>query len=1593
MTDTRERITAALLSLLLVVSLVAITGSGLAGTAVATDGIDAQSLETDTAAPTIDPAIEDANGTTEVYLTFDQYDGALSADRERAIAQLKDHAESSQATAKRQLGARSGVEVINSYWITNTVRASIDTTSVTASELATIDGVRSITAKPEYRVPDTAARPAAEPDSDEFTYGLEQINATETWDEFDATGEDVKVAVLDTGFDVSHPDLDLYTEDEDDPTYPGGWVEIGPDGEPVEGSEPHDTQSHGTHVGGTIGAAAPDDNETPAYGVAPDVDLQHALVLPGGSSANSDPIAGFEYVIEEMDTDVVSMSFGAGCGPFGPVYQDAWIPAIQNANDVGVVAVTSAGNSGEGCVGSPANIYDSFSIGASNEAGTIADFSSGGTVAADNWEEPDPEWPDEWVKPDVSAPGADVLSAVPGGGHERYSGTSMAAPHVSGAIALMLSANDDLSDEEIESTLEETAWKPADAPDEKDVRYGHGIIDVRAAVAEVGGAALEYELGDVDRDESLTVRDVRLTQQYLQDKTPEPFSEDLGDLNRDGEVTTTDLNLLQRKVLGSLDEGEIAVTGFDVPDNVDKGEPLEVTVDLTNPGEEGAVQKVSLQLSDDPAEPGDGETVATEVVDMAPEGVDEPIGSPSETTITFEVDTDDLRSGAYAVTVTTEDDEATEEFTYLASQFDVSSLDAPDEANSGENVTINATVENVGNVEDTQSVEYRFGDLDETLLEESVTLAPGAETTVSFAADTENVSAGTYEHGVFTDDDAATGNITILEPFFDVEIADAPDRLEPGDAYTVTAGVENTGDAPGTQRVTYDVVRERTEVAVVDSKAGTESVRAALDDRNVDGDRDDLADAADELSATLQGELDDSYNVSPLGADELLASVDAYDVFVVNDFGDADVEAFLDTLADDQAVVFLENWGADSTAITDRSDVTGDPAAVDIADSGSPPVELDITADHALFDGIADEGESVEIHDATFADRAWFDDYSGDAIADVGAGSPDGAAVGVGQDGDHVLLASFGRTQFVADGDFTDDANAILANAVTYVDDPLEASVERTTTEVSLDPGESSTVEFSAVLEDLDPELEWAHAVESEDDAVRTPFALGAQLGTVAGTVSDDTTGSPVANATVELERDDETYVGVTDADGTYAVEDVPAGEYTLTVAATGYEAVTDTVTVLENETVTKHVELRATAATMSGQVTASDDGTPVANVTVAAENDDGEVFEATTDANGTYALTDVSAGTYVVDVADTPPGYRPEKIVTVAPGEHVTGVDFEIERTPGTIDGYVTNAAGVPIADATVADADGGAFSVTTDENGSYEIDGLAPGRYALRAAADGYDDSTIEFVDVEPGATATANLTLGTYFEVSDLEAPETATQGETIVVNATITNTGDRTDTRTAFYFPPGTDFGTDVVDYRPELSETVTLDGGESTTVEFTYEIPEDDEPGEYEHGVSADEVASTTITIEESEAGEPEPAYFAVSDVDGPAAANAGDAITVDATITNTGDEADEQDVYLFWNVTSPALETDEQSPADRRESVGIDSAATVALEGGESAVVSLTHEIDADTDPGSYRYSVSTLQDLATDGLTVEAADDATILPIRADGSADPIRG
>jgi subtilisin family serine protease len=155
---------------------------------------------------------------------------------------------------------------------------------------------------------------------------------------------------------------------------------------------------------------------------------------------------------------------------------------VENVRSAGILSVHSAGNNGPDCatVNEPAAIYDaSFSVGAVNQSGDIASFSSRGPVLVDG---------SGRLKPDISAPGVNILSSVPGGLYGYKSGTSMAAPHTAGLAALIISAYPSLkgNPDQIESALIQMAEPHASGQDCGDVpgsqipnnTYGHGVINV-----------------------------------------------------------------------------------------------------------------------------------------------------------------------------------------------------------------------------------------------------------------------------------------------------------------------------------------------------------------------------------------------------------------------------------------------------------------------------------------------------------------------------------------------------------------------------------------------------------------------------------------------------------------------------------------------------------------------------------------------------------------------------------------------------------------------------------------------------------------------------------------------------------------------------------------------------------------------------------------------------------------------------------------------------------------------------------------------------------------------------------------------------------
>ncbi|SOE75491.1 Serine protease, subtilisin family [Streptomyces sp. OV198] len=261
-----------------------------------------------------------------------------------------------------------------------------------------------------------------------------QIGTPQAW-EAGLTGKGVTVAVLDTGVDAGHPDL-------------AGRVSVSKSF--IDGQEVADRNGHGTHTTSTVGGsgAASDGKER---GVAPDATLAVGKVLSDeGSGSDSEIIAGMEWAARDVHAKVISMSLGSTEASDGT---DPMAQAVNTlSKETGALFVVAAGNTGApSSIGSPGAADAALTVGAVDSADQAAYFTSAG-----------PRYGDNALKPDLSAPGVDILAArsqlVAGSGYyTSMSGTSMATPHVAGVAALLAEKHPDWTGAQLKDALMSTS--------------------------------------------------------------------------------------------------------------------------------------------------------------------------------------------------------------------------------------------------------------------------------------------------------------------------------------------------------------------------------------------------------------------------------------------------------------------------------------------------------------------------------------------------------------------------------------------------------------------------------------------------------------------------------------------------------------------------------------------------------------------------------------------------------------------------------------------------------------------------------------------------------------------------------------------------------------------------------------------------------------------------------------------------------------------------------------------------------------------------------------------------------------------------------
>lgn len=317
--------------------------------------------------------------------------------------------------------------------------------------------------------------PQAVQDERASAWGVRQIGALATWGAYGARGHGVKVAVLDTGVDAAHPDLQGKVPD---------WAEFDRLGVRMHTSTtPYDSGEHGTHCAGTVAGG----NASGQWiGVAPEVEIAAGLVLKGGSGTYAQILAGMDWAIS-LGVDVISMSLGGLTLATQP--DDPYSETILSALDAGIVVVTAIGNDGSQVTGAPGNDPFAFAVGATDYQDRPAGFSGGRTHVIETSSYLDPDsLPFVYSKPEVSAPGVAVKSCIPNGRWEHFNGTSMATPHVAGAFALLLSATS-IREQQTGPTrvglLQDLLIGSVEELGEsgQDHRYGFGRIDVLRAIA------------------------------------------------------------------------------------------------------------------------------------------------------------------------------------------------------------------------------------------------------------------------------------------------------------------------------------------------------------------------------------------------------------------------------------------------------------------------------------------------------------------------------------------------------------------------------------------------------------------------------------------------------------------------------------------------------------------------------------------------------------------------------------------------------------------------------------------------------------------------------------------------------------------------------------------------------------------------------------------------------------------------------------------------------------------------------------------------------------------------------------------------------
>lgn len=299
------------------------------------------------------------------------------------------------------------------------------------NDIGKIPSVKRVVRSKEIILPIT---PAEDEDSGILLNESVELIGAKALHEQNIRGEGKTIAILDTGIDANHPAFSSPNKILAKFNVINGGIDV------------KDGHGHGTHVAGIAAG-----NGGEITGVAPDAKLVVVKVLTDqGGGTEGWIIAGMEY-IADLDqnpstydpVDVANMSLGS---PVAGDPDDPMSQAVDRLSDYGVIFAIAAGNNGYTGIASPGVAKNAITVGATTKSDLIAQFSSVGPVEKTGF-----------LKPEITAPGVNIKSSFPNNGYKQWNGTSMAAPHVAGAVALLKQIHPEWKVNEIKMALMATA--------------------------------------------------------------------------------------------------------------------------------------------------------------------------------------------------------------------------------------------------------------------------------------------------------------------------------------------------------------------------------------------------------------------------------------------------------------------------------------------------------------------------------------------------------------------------------------------------------------------------------------------------------------------------------------------------------------------------------------------------------------------------------------------------------------------------------------------------------------------------------------------------------------------------------------------------------------------------------------------------------------------------------------------------------------------------------------------------------------------------------------------------------------------------------